>query len=128
MNKKQKISIILAILLGIMLIHNIFSGNSKRTPVSNQTEAQKVVEELHSPDKYKISFKKRNSMPSTLFEGKIGRKLEEDDWEGNKLVGIYAFGVSNLKGEQGQVWVSDDGGIIEDGVGRYKDGYFHLVR
>ena len=133
--RKQKFSsktkIILAAIIALIMLGALLdkdsSSTNTREPVANGNEAYKTVQEFYSLDDFYISLNETANVPKAIFDGKVGKPVEQNAFMGEEQIGVYCYGLTSKDGNlSGQVWVSDNGGVVQ--LGLEGDGSFYLLK
>lgn len=93
----------------------------------SEEDALLLVQEFYPGTDYEITPKGAAEMSGAVFTCEVGDKVSKEAWIQEKQTGVNVFDViSRESARAGQVWVSEDGRMIQ--LGLDGDGGFYRIR
>lgn len=106
---------------------NAVEADALAGQASGEAEALLLVQEFYPATDYEITPKGAAEMSGAVFTCEVGEKVKKEAWIQEQQTGVNVFDViSRESAKAGQVWVSEDGRMIQ--LGLDGDGGFYRIR
>lgn len=109
------------------MAQNAVEAEAVSEQAGSEADALLLVQEFYPVTEYEITPKGAAEMSGAVFTCEVGEKVSKEAWIQEKQTGVNVFDViSRESARAGQVWVSEDGRMIQLGLGG--DGGFYRIR
>lgn len=109
------------------MAQNAMEAEAVPGQAGSEADALLLVQEFYPVTDYEITPKGAAEMSGAVFTCEVGDKVSKEAWIQEKQTGVNVFDViSRESARAGQVWVSEDGRMIQ--LGLDGDGGFYRIR